>query len=71
MVTLDENGFVALPPAYVKVDGVMVTNPEVFEAQRAAYFQYRTAYRTDSKGTRAVGRYNLDGSVTPYVRTLK
>jgi hypothetical protein len=71
MVTLDSNGFVALPPAYVRIDGQLQINPEVREAQQAAYFQYRTAYRTDSKGTRAVGRYNLDGSVTPYVRTLK
>jgi len=71
MINLDSNGFVALPPAYVRINDVLTINPEVLEAQRAAYHQYRTAYRTDNRGIRAVGRYNIDGSVTPYVRTLK
>ena len=70
-MNIDKNGFVELPAAYVKVNGQLQFNPEVLKAQKAAYFQNRTAYRTDSKGSRAVGLYQLDGSVVPFVRTLK
>lgn len=71
MINLDSNGFVELPPAYVKVNGALVTNPAVRAAQQAAYYQYRTAYRQDGNLSRAVGRYRIDGSVNLFVRTLK
>jgi hypothetical protein len=73
MIEFDVNGFVKTVPGHIpNPDGKGLTiNPAVYEVQKAAYFHLRLAYKTDSKGTRAVGRYNLDGTVEPFVRTLK
>ena len=71
MVEFDENGFVKTVPGYIRDGNGYTVNPAVYEVQKAAYYHCRMAYKTDSKGTRAIGRYNLDGSVEPFERTLK